>query len=541
MRWSKAVIETMKENPSEAEGISTQLLIRAGFIRKTGVGLYSYLPLGFRALCKLEMVVRETMEKAQALEIRLAGMVPSGSGPTGKTMNGLVRKLLHSYRQLPLNLFHIHTQYPEDSRSRRGKLPSREWVALEAHSFDRDDASAQVACNGMHRAFLELFQRCGLVVQALADETAGKPGTTDFIIPVEAGGEPVLTCGQCGYAALEETARGGITPGAWSAQETPAPLSLVATPGQHSVTEVSVFLQIPPGRIAKTMLYAADGCLVAVIIRGDREVNETKLRTALEAGSLALATPAQILAATGAPVGFAGPFGLQGVTEILMDDSLEGAVNLVTGGNQAETHARNVNPGRDFQASRVLDLKAIHPGDACPRCAAALVEKRGLRVGQAGSPGISRTAPAVFLDERGEEQASVEGTYRLGISRLLDAVVEQNHDAEGIRWPLILAPFEVVLLPIAPRDPQVAGMTESVYQELRAAGLDVLWDDRDERAGGKFKDADLLGIPLRLTFGKSVAENNVELQRRDTGTKEMVPRSEIAARIMALRQEITRG
>jgi len=572
MRWSQTLIETLKESPAEAEVISHQLMLRAGLIRKVAAGLYDYMPLGFRALKNVERIVREEMDAAGALEVLLPILTPAelwqesgrwgkygaelfrvrdrherefALGPTHEeVITDLVRRTVRSYRQLPVNLYQIHTKFRDEVRPRFGVMRSREFLMKDAYSFDRSEAGAEAAYQKMFETYHRIFQRCGLRFKAVeADPGAiGGSFSAEFMVLAETGEEAIATCPECSYAANTEKAA-GLLPDPCVQTEALKPLEKVSTPGVHTVEDVAAFLKVPAFQLAKTLLYEADGKLYAVVIRGDREVNEVKLTNALNANYLILARPEQILAATGAPVGFSGPFGLTGVAEVLMDESLKGAVNLVTGGNQADTHAVNVTPGRDFTPGRVLDLCLTRAGDLCPRCGKPLGMERGIEVGHVFKLGLkySESMKASFLDEDGQERLCVMGCYGIGVSRILAAAIEQNHDEFGMIWPMALAPYQVCLLPILPKDPAAAAMAEAVYRELRDAGVEVLLDDREERAGVKFKDADLLGIPLRMTFGKSVAEGKIELKRRDTGVVEMIPRDQAVRRVRDLITSMMKG
>ncbi|MEW6516773.1 MAG: proline--tRNA ligase [candidate division FCPU426 bacterium] len=564
MRWSQTLIDTLKEVPAEAEVVSHQLMLRAGLIKKLAAGLYSYLPLGWRTVRKIAQIVREEMDAAGAVEVMLPILSPAelwqetgrwakygaelfrvqdrherlfALGPTHEeVITDLIRRSVKSYRQLPLNCYQIHTKFRDEIRPRFGVMRAREFLMKDAYSFDRDETGAEAAYARMYETYHRIFKRCGLRFKAVeADPGAiGGSFSSEFMVLADTGEEAIASCGQCAYAANVEKAQGKIPDP--SAPEKPEERRLVETPGQHTVEEVAAFLKVPVTRLAKTLLYAADDKLVAVVIRGDREVNEIKLRNALGCQDLALATPEQIRKATGAPVGFAGPFGLSGVSEIIQDDSLDQASNLVTGGNAADMHATGVVPGRDYQPTRVLDVRTARAGDRCPRCGGELSIERGIEVGHVFKLGLkySQAMRASFLDEAGQERLCIMGCYGIGVSRIAAAAIEQNHDDQGIIWPMPLAPVQAVLLPIAPKDPKAGAMAEEVYAELKAAGVEVLLDDRDERAGVKFKDADLLGIPLRLTFGKHAAEGLIELKRRDNGEVSLVPRAEIRGRVQAM-------
>jgi len=568
MRWSQTLLETLKETPAEAEVVSHKLMVRAGLIRKLAAGLYNYMPLGWRVLRKIEQIIREEMDAAGAVEVLMPILSPAelwqetgrwfkygaelfrvkdrhdrdfALGPTHEEIiTDLVRRSVRSYRQLPINLYQIHTKFRDEIRPRFGVMRAREFIMKDAYSFDRDEAGAEASYKKMFAAYHRIFQRCGLRFKAVEADSGAIGGSfsSEFMVLASTGEEAIASCSQCSYAANVEKAESRISNP--SKDEFPESRKLVSTPGKHTVEEVAEFLNVPVTRLAKTMLYAADNELVAVIIRGDREVNEIKLKNALGVNTLRLATSEQIQKATGAPVGFAGPFALQGVAKILMDNSLEGATNLVTGGNRADTHATGVNIGRDFTPTCVLDLRVAQAGDLCPKCGATLTIERGIEVGHVFKLGMkySKAMQATFLDEEGKEQFCVMGCYGIGVSRIAAAAIEQNHDEQGIIWPMPIAPYQAILLPIASKDPKALEMAESVYEELRAAGIEVLLDDRDERAGIKFKDADLIGIPIRLTFGKGVAENKIEVKRRDTQAVTMVLRPEIVARVKALCAEM---
>ncbi|MCK5218389.1 proline--tRNA ligase, partial [bacterium] len=416
MRWSRTLLETIKENPAEAEVASHQLMVRAGMIHKVAAGLYDYLPLGWRVLRKIEQIIREEMDTAGALEVQLPILAPAelwretgrwtqygaelfriqdrhgrefALGPTHEeVITDIVRRTVRSYRQLPVNLYQIHTKFRDEIRPRFGVMRAREFIMKDAYSFDRDEMGAEAAYEKMFQTYQRIFQRCGLRFKAVEADSGSMGGSfsSEFMVLAETGEEAIAGCPQCSYAANIEKAVGKLP--VISPEEKPIAMELVSTPGKHTVEEVAEFLQVPSSRLAKTLIYEADKNLVAVVIRGDREVNEVKLKNALNAQELVMAGPEQIQAATGAPVGFSGPFGLQGVGRILMDDSLEQAINLVTGGNHADTHAQGVNPGRDFQPTQVLDLKNVQAGDLCPKCRATLKIERGIEVGHVFKLGL---------------------------------------------------------------------------------------------------------------------------------------------------------
>ncbi|MBN1595957.1 proline--tRNA ligase, partial [candidate division FCPU426 bacterium] len=478
MRWSKILLETLKEVPAEAEVVSHQLMVRAGLIKKLASGLYHYMPLGWRVIRKIEQIVREEMDAAGAVEVQMPILSPAelwqetgrwskygaelfrvkdrhdrefALGPTHEeVITDLVRRTVKSYRQLPVNLYQIHTKFRDEIRPRFGVMRAREFLMKDAYSFDRDEPGAEAAYKRMFETYQRIFRRCGLRFKAVEADSGAIGGSfsSEFMVLAETGEEAIATCSQCQYAANVEKAEGRLPQP--NATEPRASRRLVDTPGKHTVEEVAEFLHVPVTRLAKTMIYAEGDELVAVIIRGDREVNEITLQNALHATTLMLATPEQIEKATGAPVGFAGPFDLRGIKRIIMDDSLAGATNLVTGGNRADTHAVDVNSGVDFTPDRIINVRLVKEGDLCPRCGAVLTIARGIEVGHVFKLGnkYSQAMQATFLDEAGKENLCVMGCYGIGVSRVAAAAIEQNHDEYGIIWPLPLSPYQVIILPV---------------------------------------------------------------------------------------------
>lgn len=572
MRFSRAMIETIKETPAEAEVISHQLMLRAGLIKKVAAGVYSYLPLGYRIIRKIENIIREEMNAAGALEVLLPIMSPAelwqetgrwqqygdelfrvqdrhqrafALGPTHEeVITDLVRQVVKSYRQLPVNLYQIHTKFRDEIRPRFGVMRSREFIMKDAYSFNLDEQGAEQDYQNMFSAYQRMFNRCGLRFKAVdADSgTIGGSFSSEFMVLAETGEEAIASCSICDYAANTEKAAGRVKK-SMAPADPQAPLTLVATPKQHTVQDVAAFLQVPITKIAKTMIYDSDGQIVVVVIRGDREINELKLANHLGAKQLKLANQEQIQAVTGAPPGFAGPFNLNGVASLLLDRSLKDASDLVTGGNQVDTHATGVQPGRDFTADDVLDLNVAMAGDGCPCCSGELEIERGIEVGHVFKLGTKYSASmqAVYLDETGQARPCVMGCYGIGITRIAAAAIEQNHDEAGIIWPMALAPYQVILIPVSPKNPEAWAMCEAVYTELQTAGIEVMIDDRDERAGIKFKDADLMGIPIRLTFGKHVTDNKIELKQRNRQQSELVDREKIVATITTMISQALNG
>jgi len=552
MRYSKLLLPTLKEVPAEAETVSHQLLLRAGMIRKLASGIYDYLPLGLRVLRKVEAIVREEMNRAGAQEVLLPAVQPaelwqeSGRwqvygkellrfrdrherdycfGPTHEeVITDLVRRDVHSYRQLPLNLYQIQTKFRDEIRPRFGLIRGREFIMKDGYSFDVDEAAADQTYQAMYDAYRRIFQRCGLRFKSVEADSGpiGGSFSHEFMVLAETGEDVVVSCTVCAYAANLEKAE--VVPAPGTGREAPAPLTKVQTPGVRTVTEVAAFLKIAPDRVLKTLLYETDRGVVAVLLRGDHEVNDVKLKNLLRVNELALAGEAVVHRETGAAVGFAGPLGLQ--VPIYADQSLIGLTNLAAGANEDDHHYTGVNLDRDVKVQQYADLRQITAADPCPRCGAALEFLRGIEVGHVFKLGYkySQAMQATFLDANGQERPMYMGCYGIGVSRIVAAAIEQNHDSDGIIFPVPLAPFHVLLIPIALQDEQTMAAAQTLYEDLTAAGLEVLFDDRDERPGVKFKDGDLLGIPFRVVLGpKTLAQNAAEVRGRRTKQMELLP------------------
>ena len=581
MRHSQLLVPTVKETPAEAEVISHKLMLRAGMIRKVAAGIYTYLPIGLRVIQKVSQIVREEMNRAGAKEILMPAVVPaelwreSGRwdlygkellrlkdrhdrdfcfGPTHEeVVTDVVRKEVRSYRQLPVNLYQIQTKFRDERRPRFGLMRGREFIMKDAYSFHRDEADAEREYGVMVETYKRIFTRCGLTFRAVEADTGtiGGSFSHEFMVLAETGEDEIASCGSCDYAANVEKAesRHHGLPVGWAAaaasspgqpsRETARPVEAVPTPGKKSVEEVAGTLGVDPRRLIKTLIVLADGEPVAVLIRGDHDLNEVKLGRVLGCQAVVMADAAVTERVTAAPVGFAGPVGLSGV-RIVADRLVEGMVNAVAGGNAADTHFVNVNPGRDFTVSLYADLNRVRAGDRCPRCeTGALRIDRGIEVGHVFKLGTkySEAMGAAFLDEEGKGRPFVMGCYGIGVGRTAAAAVEQNNDADGIVWPLPLAPFSVLVLPLNVRHEATRMAAEEIYRGLLARGIDTLIDDRDERAGGKFKDADLIGIPFRVVIGeKGLAEGMVEIKERRTGTVHRVPRDEAIPRVVSMIQ-----
>jgi len=559
MRYSELFLPTGREVPSDAELASHQLMIRAGMIRKLTSGIYSYLPMGYRVIRKVEQIVREEMNRAGAQELFMPMVQPaelwqeSGRwvhygrellrfrdrhereyclGPTHEeVITDLVRNEIKTYRQLPRNLYQIQTKFRDEIRPRFGVMRCREFGMKDAYSFDADEAGAEASYRKMFEAYGRIFRRCGLDFRAVEADSGSIGGSYshEFMVMADSGEDAVVFCTSCDYAAnLEkaEIARLEKTPSDAGAR---LPLEEVHTPGVRTIEEVCAFLAVTPQEVVKTLIFSADGKPVAILIRGDHEVNEIKVKNVLGCDELELAMDDMILDVTGSPRGFAGAVGIR--ARVIADYSLISMTRCVMGANREDYHLKNATPERDFSVSAYADLRVVRAGDPCPRCAAPVRMARGIEVGHVFKLGTkySRAMRAVYLDAAGREQTMVMGCYGIGIGRTVAAAIEQSHDDQGIVWPMTLAPYTVIITPVNSNEETLARAAECLYQALSARGVEVLLDDRDERAGVKFKDADLIGIPLRITVGpKKLAEGRVELRIRRTGEVRTLPLGEAA-------------
>lgn len=558
MRLSRCYVPTLKEVPADAEVVSHKLLVRAGFIRQLTSGIYTYLPMGLRALNKVADIIREEMDRAGALEIFMPTVQPAGLwketgrweyygkellrfkdrkdsdyclGPTHEeVVTDLVRGEVRSYRQLPLCLYQVQTKFRDEIRPRFGLMRGREFVMKDAYSFDRDDAGADESYKNMYAAYQRAFKRLGLRFKAVQADSGAIGGSFshEFMVLADTGEDTIATCPACEFAAnLEKAPVLCDVP----ACEAPCPaVESVATPGTHTVEQVAAFLKVEPKVVVKTLLFEASfdegNQPVAALVRGDRELNEVKLKNYLKAIDVRLASPEQVRAWTGAPVGFAGPVGLKGL-RIVADRELCGASGYVTGANAADTHLKNVSLSRDVELEAFADLRTITTDDVCPQCRAATVElTRGIEVGHVFKLGLkySKSMNAVYLDEQGKEKPMVMGCYGIGVSRIVASAIEQNHDDAGIIFPPSIAPYEVALICLGKPGDAASAKAEELYTQLTQAGVEVLFDDREERPGVKFKDADLIGLPLQLVLGgKGLERGIVEAKDRKTGEKLELP------------------
>jgi prolyl-tRNA synthetase len=554
MRWSNCYIPTLKEAPADAEVVSHKLLTRAGMIRKLTSGIYIYMPLGLKAIEKTAAIVREEMNRAGALELSMPMVQPadlwqeSGRwefygkellrfqdrngrdyclGPTHEeVITDLVRGEVRSYRQLPINLYQIQTKFRDEIRPRFGLMRGREFIMKDAYSFDRDEAGADKSYWAMYEAYQNVFKRLGLRFRAVEADSGSIGGSFshEFMVLADTGEDTIAACTGCQYAANVERAE-------VAAPAVPATLPAVGaveevpTPGKHTVEEVCAFLGVPQAALVKTLILVADGKPVAALVRGDRELNDVKLKNLLKCDELELAAPELVQKVTGAPVGFAGPVGLN-VERVFADHELLASDGWIAGANKGDTHLRNVSLGRDAKIERYADLRVITPADACPRCGQPIELTRGIEVGHVFKLGTKYSEPlkCTFLDEDGKEKVMIMGCYGIGVSRVVASCIEQNHDADGIVFPPPIAPFEAVLCCLDPKNGETLGKAEEFYAELKAQGVDVILDDRDERPGVKFKDADLVGMPLQLVVGgKGLARGIVEAKDRRTGEKTELP------------------
>ena len=561
MRYTEYLLPTLKETPGDAEVISHQLMLRAGMIRKVAAGIYDYLPLGLRTIRKVEAIVREEMNRAGAIEVLMPVVVPADLwqetgrwqqygkellrirdrketdfclGPTHEeVITEIVRGTVRSYRQLPLNLYQIQTKFRDEIRPRFGLMRGREFIMKDAYSFDLDDAGADVAYDKMYRAYRRIFERCGLKFRAVEADTGNIGGTSshEFMVLAESGEDAIVSCDGCEYAANVEKAE--LRPPEEVPAALVAPLTRVETPGCRTISEVSDFLDGPAAQTVKTLLVRTDGGeTVAVLLRGDRDLNDIKLCRLLDCNQIEFADEASVQQITGAPAGFAGPIGLD--IRILADQEILAMRDFVVGANQADAHYTGANHGRDFEVELFADLRQAEAGDPCPRCAGRLELWRGIEVGHVFKLGTkySEAMGATVLDDQGKERVLVMGCYGIGVGRTAAAAIEQNHDQQGIIWPMPLAPFQVIITMLNPKDEAVREASQRLYAELLERGLEVLLDDRDERPGSKFKDAELLGIPLRVTVGaRGLKDQALELLDRQSGEQSSLPVAEAADRL----------
>jgi prolyl-tRNA synthetase len=564
MRYSRYFLPTLKEVPSEAEVPSHQLMLRAGMIRKLASGIYSYLPFGLRSIRKVEAIIREEMNRAGAIEVLLPFVQPAelwqeshrweeyGSelarfkdrhnrdcclGPTHEeVITDIARKEIRSYRQMPVNLYQVQTKFRDEIRPRFGVMRAREFIMKDAYSFDVDETGVDESYRKMIEAYTRIFTRCGLKFKAVEAETGliGGKFSHEFMVLAETGEETVVSCTRCSYAANIEKAefRRRIKGGGSPDKGTPKPLQKVLTPDKRTVEEVTRFLNVRPEDLVKTLIFETDKGCVAALVRGDHEISEKKLKAVWGSENTQLASEETVEEVTHAPKGFAGPVGLS--VPILADLDIREMVNFVTGANEKDAHLVHVNTTRDFQVSQFVDIRKFAPGDLCPLCGKETRTDRGIEVGHTFKLGTkySRAMGATFLDDQGREKEMVMGCYGIGVGRTVAAAIEQSYDQNGMIFPMPIAPFQVLILPVNINIGSLKETAEQFYQTFSENGIEVLYDDREETPGVKFKDADLIGIPLRVTLGeKNLKKGLVEIKKRRTGEILLVKKEEVLSKI----------
>ena len=564
MRYSQYLLPTLKEVPSEAEVPSHQLMLRAGMIRKLASGIYSYLPFGLRSIRKVEAIIREEMNRAGAVEVLLPFVQPAelwqeshrweeyGSelarfkdrhnrdcclGPTHEeVITDIARKEIRSYRQMPLNLYQIQTKFRDEIRPRFGVMRAREFIMKDAYSFDADEKGVDESYRKMIEAYTRIFTRCGLKFKAVEAETGliGGKFSHEFMVLAETGEETIVSCTRCSYAANIEKAefRRQIKEEGTPDKGTQKPAQKVLTPEKRTVEEVTQFLNVSPRDLVKTLIFESDKGCVAALVRGDHEISEKKLKAAWGSENVQLASEETVEEITRAPKGFAGPIGLS--VPILADLEIREMVNFVTGANEKDAHFIHVNMAREFQVSQFVDIRKFAPGDLCPLCGKETRMDKGIEVGHTFKLGTkySKAMGATFLDDQGREKEIVMGCYGIGVGRTVAAAIEQSYDQNGIIFPMPIAPFQVLILPVNINIGLLKEAAEQFYQTFLGNGIEVLYDDREETPGVKFKDADLIGIPLRVTLGeKNLKKGLAEIKKRRTGEILLVRKEEALSKV----------
>lgn len=565
MRWTEALIPTLKEDPQDAEVMSHKLMVRGGFIRKLAAGAYSYLPLGMRVLHKIEAIVREELDKAGCQEVLMPAIHPpeiwkkTGRydllgevlikfkdrhgkecvlGPTHEEIiTDLVANNVKSYKELPLILYQIQTKFRDEPRPRFGIMRTSEFIMKDAYSFDCDAEGLEKSYKKMYDAYCRIFERCGLPYVAVEADPGIMGGNVshEFMVPTEAGEDRIAVCSKCKYSASTEVAKckigaSGQGPGS---REKKMPIAEVETPGITTIEKVSELLKIGPEKLVKTLLYKCDDKVVAVLLRGDHEANEAKIKNYLKCAVLELADVKTIESATSAPVGFSGPVKLRDV-RIIADNSVKCMTNFITGANKKDAHLINVNIDRDFETKEFGDFRMITKDDGCPACGKAIEIKQAIEIGHTFKLGTkySDALGAKFLDKDGKEQVAVMGCYGIGVNRIMASLIETSNDKDGIIWPASIAPYEVIILALNMEDKKVKAIADDAYKSLLKARVDTLYDDRNESAGVKFKDADLIGIPTKVLIGpKNAKKDMVEIKDRKTGTMEAVKVEDLISRL----------
>lgn len=558
MKMSNMLVSTLREVPAEAEIESHKLMLRAGMIRKMAAGIYNYMPIGLKVLKNIEEIVREEMNAAGAQEFLASAVLPaelwqeSGRwdvygdemfrlkdrnnrdfclGPTHEEVfTDIARNEIKSYKQLPVNLYQIQTKYRDERRPRFGIMRSREFIMKDAYSFDKDQAGLDVSYDKMHDAYVKIFNRCGIDAKCVeADSGAiGGANSAEFMVKSEVGEDDVVFCSACDYAANIEKAE--ATPEKAEVEEL-LEMEKVATPDSRGIDEVSEFLKVSAKKTVKLLMFNVDGKIVGVVVRGDREVNEVKVANAAQAsGDIIMASHEEYTNATGCEVGFGGPVGIK-VDLLLVDEEVTNMYNMILGANETGYHLKNVNYGRDFEGV-VGDFRKIESGEKCPKCGGEVTIARGTEVGHIFKLGTKYSVAmnATFIDENGKNVPFVMGCYGIGVTRTMASIIEQHHDENGIIWPLSVAPYHVSVIPVNIKDEAQMEIANKLYDELRKIGVDAILDDRNERPGVKFKDSELIGIPMRVTVGKKITDGEVEFKLRD-GEMEVIKIKDVLEKV----------
>ncbi|MCJ7747596.1 MAG: proline--tRNA ligase [Desulfobacterales bacterium] len=558
------MLPTLKEIPSEADVPSHQLMFRAGMIRKLASGIYSYLPLGLRAIQKVESIIREEMNRAGAIEVLLPFVQPAEIwqeshrweeygkelvrfrdrhnrdyclGPTHEeVITDIARREIRSYRQMPINLYQIQTKFRDEIRPRFGVMRAREFIMKDAYSFDVDEKGADKSYQKMVDAYTRIFTRCGLKFKMVEAESGVIGGTFshEFMVLAETGEETIVSCTHCSYAANIEKAefKRPEASGRILDKELLKPLQKVLTPDRGTVEEVTQFLQVSPKDLIKTLIFDTDKGCIAALVRGDHEISEKKLKAVLGTENLQLAGEETVEELTHAPKGFAGPIGLS--IPMIADMDIQKMFNFVTGANEKDAHLIHVNLMRDFKVDQFVDIRKFFPGDRCPLCGKETRIDKGIEVGHTFKLGTkySKAMRATYLDDQGKEKEIVMGCYGIGLGRTVAAAIEQSYDQNGIIFPMPITPFQVLILPVNMKIDLLRETAEKLYQNLLEEGMEVLYDDREETPGVKFKDADLIGIPLRVTLGeKNLKKGLVEVKKRKTGEILLLKKEEAIPKI----------
>lgn len=568
MRLSNYFTPTLRETPAEAEVVSHKLMLRAGMIRKSAAGIYSYLPLGLKVIQKVEEIVRKYMNKHGGAELLMPAVCSadlwqeSGRwndygkellrlkdrhgrdfciGPTHEeVITDIVRNSVKSYKQLPLNLYQIQTKFRDEVRPRFGLMRGREFIMKDAYSFDVNDEAAEKSYKQMHTAYCKIFEACGLKYKVVEADSGAIGGSFshEFMVLAKTGEDFVISCNNCNYSANVEKA---VTADDYESEaEKELPSQEIETPGQRTVEDVANFLGVNIKKIVKTLILKADDDFVALMIRGDHEANLVKLKNYLDVVNVDFANEKEIEEITGGTIGFSGPANLP--VPIYADNAVKYLKNFVVGGNAKDLHLKNTNPGTDFTVKNFGDFRTAEPGEKCPKCEEGkYVITKGIEVGHIFKLGTkySKSMNATYLDKDGKQKFMIMGCYGIGIGRTAAAAIEQNHDEAGIMWPPQLAPFEVVVVPVNTNDENVVNVAETIYLKLQKKGVDVVIDDRNERAGVKFNDADLIGYPLRINVGKkTLKDGNIEVFIRKNKELITVKREDSVNKTLELLEEL---